>query len=410
MLDGVRVLDLTQFLSGPFGSQMLADLGAEVIKIEPRGGDSSRAIPPHFVRGDSAYFHAVNRGKKSVQIDLKSPAGRAVFLELVRTADVVFDNFRPGVLERLQLDHAQLERVNPKIITCSVTGFGEHGQYRDRPAYDAIVQAMSGGMSLTGHAGAPPARMGIPIGDLSAGMYAATAIAASLVRLHRTGAGDHIEIAMLDCQLAMLTYQAAYYLFSGAVPGPQGSGHVSIPTYRSFRCADDRYVMVTANTEAMWRSLCAAIGVAELADDPRFVDAGARLRNQVELWVRLEPAFRELPAEEALARLVNAGVPAAPMNTVADALDDANTADREMLLELISAEGAVVMVSGNPIKSTRGGCRGPHDHQFPPRLGGQTAEVLADLLGYEAAHIERLRRQGAVGAFESDTPSKGLAN
>jgi crotonobetainyl-CoA:carnitine CoA-transferase CaiB-like acyl-CoA transferase len=338
-----------------------------------------------------------------VQLDLKTDEGRDVFLQLVATADVVFDNFRPGVLEKLGIDHAQLERVNPRIITCSVTGFGEYGPYRDRPAYDAIVQAMSGGMSMTGHPGAPPARMGVPIGDLAAGMYAATAIAASLFRVHRTGCGDHIEIAMLDCQIALLTYQAAYYLLSGTVPGPQGSGHVSIPTYRSFQCSDHRYVMVTANTEAMWRSLCTAVGVPELVDDPRFANAAARLHHQAELWRHLERAFQGFPAEQILDRLIHAGVPAAPINTVADALEDTNTADRGMVLELEGPEGTTIRVPGNPIKSTRGGCRKPGHLAFPPSLGLHTEEVLRDLLGYDAEQLDRLRHRGAVGAFKTRT-------
>lgn len=396
MLDGVRVLDLTQFLSGPYCAQILADLGAEVVKVEPPSGDSSRAIPPHFIAGDSAYFHAVNRSKRSIQLDLRQEEGREVFLDLVRRADVVLDNFRPGVLGRLGLTHEDLVAVKPDLVTCSITGFGEEGRYRDRPAYDAIVQAMAGGMSLTGHPDAPPARMGLPVGDIAAGMYAAIAISGALVRSHRTGLGDHVEIAMLDCQLAMLSYQAAYFLHDEAVPGPQGSGHVSIPTYRAFECRDGRYVMVTANTETMWQQLCASLDVDELLSDARFADAASRLRHRFALWDLLEPAFRSADAADVLERLVERQVPAALINTVADALRDPNTAERQMILDLTDGTGHTVSVAGNPIRSRAAG--DGSDAGFPPSLGSDTDAVLEEL-GYDDARRDELRRNGAAGPF-----------
>jgi crotonobetainyl-CoA:carnitine CoA-transferase CaiB-like acyl-CoA transferase len=396
MLCGVRVIDLTTFLSGPFATQMLADLGADVIKVESAAGDSSRHIPPHFVDGISAYFHSANRSKRSIELDLKNPAGRDVLLELVRTADVVIDNFRTGVLAKLAITHEQLAAVNPTIVSCSITGFGESGPYRDRPAYDAIVQAMSGAMSLTGHVGGPPARMGLPMGDLAAGLYASAAIAAALVRVCRGGGGDHIEISMLDCQLALLSYQAAYYLHDGAIPGPQGAAHDSIPTYRSFQCADGRYLMVTANTDAMWRSLCSALGVPHLVDDPQFADASLRLEHRDRLWDELEARFRSAPADELMSRLIDAGVPVAPINDVAEALDDQNTTDREMVLSLTASNGVEVRVAGNPIKSATGGCRGLEEHRFPPHQGQDTAHLLREL-GYTGPEVESLRNMGALG-------------
>jgi crotonobetainyl-CoA:carnitine CoA-transferase CaiB-like acyl-CoA transferase len=407
MLAGVRVLDLTQFLSGPYGAQILADLGADVVKIEAPQGDSSRAIPPHFIAGDSAYFHAINRSKRSVQLDLRSDAGREVFLDLLRTADVVLDNFRPGVLERLRITHEDLVAVKPDLITCSITGFGNEGRYRDRPAYDAIVQAMAGGMSLTGHPGSAPARMGLPVGDIAAGMYAAIAISSALVRLAKTGKGDHLEIAMLDCQLAMLSYQAAYFLHDGEVPGPQGSGHVSIPTYRAFECSDGRHIMVTANTEAMWRELCAALGLEALVEDPRFVDASARLTHRLELWDQLEPAFLRFDAVDALEALVERRVPAALINTVADALEDPNTAERGMVMDLANGAGQSVSVAGNPIRSTAVAtdCQA----SFPPGLGSDTETVLREL-GYDAARLDGLRRGGVVGPFDKDAAIRARAS
>jgi crotonobetainyl-CoA:carnitine CoA-transferase CaiB-like acyl-CoA transferase len=263
-LEGAVVLDLSHFLAGPFCSQLLADLGARVIKIEPRTGDMTRDLPPYFVHGTSEYFLSVNRNKESIVIDLKHPEGKELFLQLVRVAEIVLENFRPGVLARLGIDYHELQKENPAIVLCSITGFGLDTSDPGRPAYDMIVQALSGVMSLTGEPERFSLRAGVPIGDLGAGMLGAVGALAALTSARSSGEGSHVDISMLDGQISMLSYLAAYYLISGEVPGPQGRGHLSIPTYRSFGGSDERDFVVCANTEAMWVGMCEALGLERL--------------------------------------------------------------------------------------------------------------------------------------------------
>lgn len=392
-LAGLRVLDLTWFLAGPYATLILADLGAEVIKLEAEAGDASRAIPPHFHRGESAYFMSVNRGKRSVVLDLKQEQGRAVLFDLARRSDVLLESFRPGVTQRLGIDYAALAACNPALVVCSLTGFGLTGPYRERPAYDMIVQALSGGMSLTGEPGGRPVRAGVPIGDLAAGMYAAIGVLAALSERQRTGRGRHLDIAMLDCQVSLLTYQAAYYLLSGEVPGPQGRGHVSFPTYRAFRAGDGLDVLVTANTEAMWRALCQVLQLQELADDPRFRTNAERLAHRAELDRLLEDRFAQRPSDAWLPLLQQAGIPAAPVNTLDRALADPQVAARHMVLDVEHARGGTVRLIGNPIKAE--GAPEPATTS-PPLLGQQTEDVLRRVLGYDQARLDALRAAGAV--------------
>src|SRR3984893_7416271 len=243
-LTGIRVLDLTQFLSGPYATQILADLGADIIKLEPPQGDPIRVVPPYFVGEDSLYYLCINRNKRCVAVDMKVDAGRELVKRLALSCDIVMENFRPGVLERLGLSAEGLRKERPALIWCSISGFGQDGPYHNKPAYDMIVQALSGGMSLTGEAGGTPVRAGIPIGDLGAGFYSTIAVLAALNRRHATGLGETIDVSMLDCQAAMLCYQAAYYMHSGVVPVRQGRGHESIPTYRSYACKDGVSIVI----------------------------------------------------------------------------------------------------------------------------------------------------------------------
>ncbi|UED87501.1 CaiB/BaiF CoA transferase family protein [Streptomyces profundus] len=376
-LAGLRVLDLTTFLSGPYCTLILGDLGADVIKVESPSGDATRRLPPHFVAEDSAYFLSVNRNKRSVVLDLKSEAGRSALLRMVEGCDAVVENFRAGVLDRLGLGYETLRAANPRIVLCSISGYGQQGPRRDAPAYDAIIQALSGGMSITGEEGGPPVRAGIPVGDLAAGMFATTGLLAGLYRRQQTGEGSRFDVSMLDAQVSMLTYQAAYYLLSGQVPGPQGRGHLSIPTYRSFTCGDDRDVIVTANTEAMWRGLCGVLGHDELTADPRFVDNGSRLTHRAELDALLEAAFAARDSAELLAELSAAGVPCAPVNSVADALADPQVRHRDMVIELADeAAGRRIELAGNPVKLADRTDEQPP--RYPPRLGEHTEEVLRE--------------------------------
>ena len=373
-LDGVRVLDLTGFLSGPFGSQILGDLGAEILKIEPPAGDNSRSVPPHFVDETSVYYLSTNRNKKSAVIDLKDPEGKRVIKGLIAKSDIVLENFRPGALARLGLDYETIADEIPKIIWCSISGFGQDGPYAHRPAYDMIVQAYSGGMSLTGERGGTPVRAGLPVGDLTAGLYGVIAVLAALNKRTHTGKGDYIDISMLDCQLAFLSYQGAYYLHSGNVPGPQGRSHDSIPTYRCFTAGDGIDVAVTANTQRMWEELCCVLALPELIDDERFRTLSDRHQNRAELEPKLEQAFLARGADEWVRLLTDAGVPVAPVNTVDRALSDEQVRYRKMVVDLQSESGAEsVRVVGNPMKFRS--IPNPILN-YPPRLGEHTEEII----------------------------------
>ena len=405
-LNGLRVLDLTTFLSGPFCTQILADLGADVVKVESPEGDSSRHIPPFFVGPDSAYFLSTNRTKRSIVVDLKSADGRSVIRDLASRSDVVVENFRPGVAARLGLDPAEIRLRNPATVWVSISGFGQTGPWRDRPAYDIIVQALSGVMSLTGEPGAPAMRLGIPAGDLVAGMYAAIAVLAAVVERQHTGTGRVADISMLDGQLSMLSYQAVYATVGWITPQPQGSRHDSIPTYRSFVAGDGREFVVAANTERMWASLCDVLGLAHLVRDPRFGTAAARLEHQDDLARLLEAGFLSAGAEAWVDRLVERAVPAALIKTVPEALDDARSAGRGMIVPLAGPDGRVVETVATPIRFAGAGLAG---HRFPPRLGADAVEILGEL-GYTALQIAGLRDRGALPpapAGDPGAPSAG---
>lgn len=398
-LEGVRVVDLTTFLSGPFATLMLADLGADVIKVEGLAGDSSRPIPPHFVGDDSAYFHSVNRNKRSIAIDLKAPSGLEVARRLIASADVVVENFRPGVCARLGIDPEEMRAAHPELVWASITGFGSEGPWRERGAYDMIVQAASGIMSLTGEPGGPPVRLGIPAGDLVAGFYATIGILTALNERHRTGAGRMVDVTMFDSMLAMLSYQSAYALNAGVTPEPQGSGHDSIPTYRSFRAGDGAMIAVTANTDGMWRNACRVLGVPELVEDDRYASSASRLDNRESLWAAWNAAFQARTAADWAELLNAAGVPASTIRSVPEALADSETAGRGMILDLEDGEHQLRVV-GNPIRIQ--GAEGSA-HRYPPPLGADTEQILRDELGFDDAEIGELISENVVRAAAQTT-------
>ena len=399
-LQGFKVLDLTTFLSGPYCTQVMADLGADVVKVESPNGDSSRHIPPHFVDNDSAYYLANNRNKRSLAVDLKSEEGLALIQKLIATVDVVVENFRPGVLARMGLDIEALRASTPGLIWASISGFGQDSPWRDRPAYDMIVQALSGVMSLTGEEQGRSVRLGIPAGDTVAGLYATIAINAALADRARSGQGRHIDIAMLDCQLAMLSYQSAYSLIAGTVPGRQGAGHDSIPTYRSFTARDNRDVVITANTERMWKGLCMALELPELSTDERFATGDLRLTNRQELWDILEPAFLTRDAEDWATRLQQHDVPTALIKNVPEALEDSRHSGRDMISGMTHTDGTKVEVVGNPIHFTGGERKAP---TYPPACGADTSAVLNDWLQMDAPEVEALFATGALAQRKAST-------
>lgn len=398
-LAGVTVLDLTTFLSGPSATQLLADLGAEVIKLEPPTGDSSRTIPPYFIGGESAYFLASNRNKRSIVVDLKHSDGLALVKRLIERVDVVIENFRPGVCDRLGLDKHTITEAQPGLVWASISGFGQFGPNSGRPAYDMVVQAMSGVMSLTGHEGGPAARLGIPAGDVIAGMYAAIGVLAALVSRSANGAGRVIDVSMLDGLVSQLSYQAVYSLISGTAPGRQGAGHDSIPTYRTFTGSDGQEFVVTANTQRMWTALCAVINRTELSSDPRFLNEASRLRHREELWHLLEGAFAEATASEWVGRLVAGGVPTAPVLDVSDALELVRESGRGTIVRLEDDNGTGRFEAiATPIlfEATE-----EQPNRYPPLLGQHTFEVLCDVLGVSEVDCRRLEEEGVVATADA---------
>ncbi|HBY95072.1 MAG TPA: hypothetical protein DEP84_14115 [Chloroflexi bacterium] len=394
LLSGVRVLDLTRFLAGPYGSLQLGDLGAEIIKIEEPGrGDPTRQMPPHFLAGESAYFLSINRNKRSLTLNLKHPAGKEVFADLVRVSDVVYDNYRPGVIADLGFDDVTLRRLNPRIIACSISGFGQTGPYAQHPAFDLVLQAMSGSMSITGEPGRTPVRMGIPLGDLAGGMVAVQAITAALYARERTGEGCRIDLGLLDCLTALLTYVAQYYLAGGPVPQPAGSHHQSVVPYGAFATADG-HLVIAVFVEKFWQALCQVLERPDLENDPRFARNDRRLQNRSELLAILSELFRTRTTADWLARLETAGVPAGPINTVDQVLSNPQLAARNMVIQVGHPLIGDLPMLGNPIKVA--GVDDPVEP--PPLLGQHTEALLCDLLGYPLEKIAALRAAGVVGA------------
>lgn len=394
-LSDIRILDLTQVLSGPFCTQMLGDMGAEVIKLEGPQGDVARDMPPHYVGDDSVYYLSINRNKHSIVVDMKKPEGIDVVRRLALASDVVIENFRPGVCKRLGLSADELRAEKPALIWCSISGFGQDGPYRDKPAYDIIVQALSGGMSLTGARDGVSVRAGIPIGDLSAGMYAATAILAALHRRTKTGRGDVIDISMLSCQAAMLCYQAAFHLHSGQVPGRQGREHDAIVTYGTFAAKDGIEVVIAAVTERMWATLCRVLGCEELVADARFTTVDDRNTNRDALIPLLREHFLSRSADEWMALLDREGVPAGVVNTLDRVMTDPQIVHQGMVIDLTDNDGRRARVMGDPIRFQEAPRREP---RFPPPAGADSLAILSDVIGLSEPTIKRLLEIGAVMA------------
>jgi len=394
LLAGVRVLDLSRMLAGPYGSMLLADMGAEVIKVEePAGGDPMRVMgPPFLPDGESAYFLAINRNKKSVALDLTTGEGRGVFHDLVRAADVVWENFRPGVMERLGCGYAELSALNPMLVVCSISAYGQDGPYRDYPAFDLALQARGGGMSVTGEPGRAPTRMGLPMGDLSGGLFGSLAVCAALVHRHTTGRGTHIDLSLLDCQVSLLSYMAQYFWTDGRVPGPMGSSHASVVPYQALGTRDG-HLIVAVFSEKFWGGFCRAAGRPEWENDPRFATNRDRVAHRQTLEALIVARFAEDSTDAWLARLHAEGVPAAPINTIDRVLDDPQVKHREMVVQMDHPRHGALPTLGTPIKTD--GALGLQVTP-PARLGQHTDEILRDLLGYPPERIAALRGSRAV--------------
>jgi len=390
-LSGVVVLDLTRALAGPYCTLMLGDLGAAVLKVEPPGGDETRTWGPPFINGESAYFLSVNRNKRSLTLNLKVPAALEVLRRLVHRADVLVENFRPGTLARLGLSPTEALTLNPRLIYCAITGFGQDGPRRDQPAYDQILQGMGGVMSLTGPPDGGPYKCGLPIADLAAGMFAAYAIVAALYERERSGQGQLIDTSMLGGQVALLSYQAGVYFATGRPPRRAGNRHTQIAPYETFATADGHINVAVAN-EALWARFCEALGLEALRDDPRFATNAARVTNREALVAAIAPRLRELTTAQALALLERAKVPCGPIYDLAQVFADPQVAHLGLQPTVQHPRIGELPMTGLPYRFSRtpGSVRQP-----PPLLGEHTDEILA-ALGYTAAEIAALHECGAV--------------
>ena len=389
-LDGITVLDLTRVLSGPYCTMLLADMGARVIKLEQPGkGDDTRAWGPPFLEGESAYFLSINRNKESVTLDFKQPEGRAVLDRLIAKSDVLVENFRPGTLARLGLDYQTLAAKHPRLIYCSISGFGHTGPRSKEPGYDAIMQAEGGLMSITGAADGAPYRLGVAIVDIVSGMFAAYGVAMALFARERTGRGQEVDLAMLDATVALLTYQAGNFFASGKVPARLGNRHPSIVPYETFAASDGEFVLAVGNDE-QWRRFCA---IAELPEDERFATNRQRVTGYDQLRPFVADRLRTKPRQHWIDKLTAAGVPCGSVRNFQELFDDPQLAAREMLARVEHATIGQLKTLGVPIKlsDTPGGVRTP-----PPTLGQHTEAVLAQELGLSADAIAALRMQKVI--------------
>ena len=399
-LSHIRVLDLSRVLAGPWAGQNMADLGAEVIKVErPGAGDDSRAFGPPWVKdgqgrdtGDSAYFTSANRGKKSITVNIAVPAGQNIVRELAGVSDVLIENYKYGDLARYGLGHEDLRKLNPKLIYCSLTGFGQTGPYRERPGYDFMIQGMGGLMSVTGEPDGAPQRAGVPVADIITGMYASIAICAALAHRARSGTGQHLDLALLDSQVALLAYQNTNYFATGTPPTRIGNLHPNIVPYQPFRTADGN-VIVACGNDNLYRKFCAAAGCSALAEDPRFATNGKRVENRAELTRLLAEVFRQRSTREWVALLDGAGVPNGPINDIAQVFEEPQVKARGVRIELEHANGAKLPMVASPMRFSDT----PLEYRLaPPLLGEHTEEVLRGLLGKGDAEIARLRADGAI--------------
>jgi len=390
MLTGIRVLDFTHALAGPFATQMLADLGADVVKVEPPTGDNTRRVPPHFVDGTSLYFHAINRNKRSLAIDLKSDEGQRILKQLVADVDIVISNFSPGVAGRLGLTHAQLSRINPRIITCTMSSFGPHYRGKARGT-DMIAQAMGGAMSITGHAGGGPARAGVPTADLTGGFYSTIAVLAGLQHRSRTGEGIGLDTSLFHAQLSLLSYMGAYVARTGEPLGPLGSGYPATVPAQAFEAVDEKWLVIDAGFNHHFAALCTAIGRPDLADHPDYRERSDRLATKAALVADLQNVFRTRPRDEWVSVLQAHGVPAAPVNDMVEALRSEPA--QEGALAPLRIDDDTIEVLRTPIWT-----HGANEHAMspPPRLGDGTRAVLTELLEYCEEDVDRLIADGIV--------------
>ena len=391
-LTGIRVLDLSRVLAGPYASMVLADLGAEVIKVELPGiGDEARGFGP-FYQGESAYFMSVNRGKKGVTIDLRKPRGSELVKGLAAKCDVLLENFRPGTMERFGLDYETLRAVNPALIWASISGFGQTGPYSAQAAYDAIVQGISGIVSITGSPDGPPVRVGTSIGDLSAALFTVIGILSALYARGWTGKGQHLDIAMLDTLVAFLENAVVRYTATGEIPKPLGSRHPAITPFDFFETSDG-YLVIAAGNDALWRKLCEVLELEGLIDDEQFCTNAKRTENYEKLRPLLVQKLGTKTTEKWVDLLGGAGVPCGPINTIDQVVHDAHVNARDMIIDLEHPKGENLKIAGSPLKFSEDAVE---LKKSAPLLGEHTDEVLGDIVALSESEIEQLRKEGVI--------------
>ena len=392
-LQDIQVLDLTRALAGPFCTLMLGDYGADVIKIEiPETGDDTRHWGPPFIGDESAYFLSINRNKRSLTLNFKEQEAIKIFLKLVEKADVVVENFTPGVMKRFGLDYEAVKAINPSIIYCSISGFGQDGPYQNRPAYDQIMQGVSGLMSITGEPDGEPQKVGIAVSDIGAGMWAAFAVMTALHHRSNSGDGQHIDISMLDAQVAWMTYQAAYFFANEEPPKRLGAAHPTLVPYQAFMSQDGKYVNVAVGSERLWERFCEGVNRMDLKDDLNFAQNGDRVRNRSTLVPLLQEYFLTQPADYWVNALQSVNVPAGPINDLADVFSDPQILHREMLVEIPHPTLKSIKQTGLPLKfSVTPGAFDKH----PPLLGEHNEEIL-NSLGYSAQDIAGLTNNAVI--------------
>lgn len=391
-LTGIRVLDLTRVLSGPYTAMMLADLGAEVIKLEQPGiGDDSRHFGP-FQEDESAYFMSINRNKQSITLNLKAPEGKELFKKLASQMDVILENFRPGTMEKLELDYDKIREANPQIIYASISGFGQTGPYSRRAAYDGIVQAMGGIMGITGEKGGKPVKIGSSIGDIIAGMFCAYGILAAYIHRMRTGEGQYIDVAMLDSQVAVLENAIARYTVTGEVPRPTGNTHTSIFPFETFPTATED-IMIAAGNDVLWGKLCNALGCPELIRDLRFCSNPERGYHRDEMFALLCHRLKDKPAEEWVQILDDAGVPCSLINTIDKVLENPQVQARDMIVCVDHPKAGKNTIAGIPVKmSLTPGCI----YKAAPSLGEDNSRIYKDLTGIDEAELRSMKEKGII--------------
>ena len=392
-LEGIRVVDLTRILAGPYCTMMLGDMGAEIIKVEnPDGGDDTRSWGPPFLNGVSTYFISINRNKKSLTLNLKDERGKELLRDLIRKSDIMVENFRPGTLDKLGFSWEEIHRINPAMIFASLSGFGQTGPRKSEPGFDVVIQGEGGLMSITGEPDGPPNKVGASVADITAGMLAAQGILLSLYHREKTGVGQMVDVGMLDGQVALLTYHANGYFATGKIPPRRGNKHPSITPYETYSCKDGYFNLGVGN-DSLWRRFCDAMGLGEIKEDPKFAVNKDRVDNRLELQEILDAIFAEKTVEETLDGLRGAGVPCGPINNLAQVLSEPQVLAREMVVDVDVPVAGPTKVTGVPIKlsETPGSVRTP-----PPTLGQHTEEVLESVLGMDEAQRNALRQEGVV--------------